>query len=160
MQRCKDTSHVCTLRAITVCVRVRTFRSCVTVCVCVHVCVCVLVHTCSGHNCLKSLEVHGLHVIHTFGQTVCQFDLLLLLHIRRGRCNIMQHTLCNATAHLRMHICEYVSKYKCRQCCCPMQHDSDSYVRIHTYHAKEEFHASYVCICVRVCRVQVQYVYN
>ena len=42
----------------------------------------------------------------------------------------------------------------CRQCCCPMQHDSDSYVRIHTYRTKEDFMLrmyACVCVCMRVC---------
>lgn len=42
--------------------------------------VCSYIRTCSGHYSFKPLEVDGLHIIDTLGQTVCQLDFLMFLH--------------------------------------------------------------------------------
>ena len=114
------------------------------VCVFVCVCACSYVHTCSGHCSLESLEVNGLYIIHTLGQTICQFDLLLL-HIDSGSGHKMQHTalyntlysmhaLYVCTAHtVRMHIHTFVPS-----------------IQVHTvllsYAALFDGYVQYVCI--------------
>ena len=109
----------------------------------------MLLCTCSGHCSLESLEVDGLYVIHTLGQTVCQFDLLLL-HIDSGKVTpnathcIIQHTIqyaCTVCMYCT-YVCTYIRAYlvyRHIQCYCLMLHCLTG-MCVYTVHVhKEEF---------------------